>query len=72
MGFEKIASLSDIYKDAVNDGVSIKPEYKGHIALAIGLKLLSPADDGNFKPKNNAGRAQAATILVRMLKSDNN
>ena len=51
LGFEKVASLSDIYKDTVKDIASIKPEYKGHVAIAIGLKLLSSADDGNFKPK---------------------
>ena len=72
MGFEKVASLSDIYKDTVKDVASIKPEYKGHVAIAIGLKLLSSADDGNFKPKNSVNRAQAATILVRMLKNDSN
>jgi len=68
MGFEKIASIPDIYKDAVNDISSLKPEYKGHIAIALGLELLTP-DNGNFKPKSNISRAQAATILVRMLRA---
>lgn len=68
MGFEKIASIPDIYKDAVNDISSLNPEYKGHIAIALGLKLLTP-DNGSFKPKNNISRAQASTILVRMLRA---
>lgn len=71
MGFDKVASLSGIYKDAVKDVASIKPEYKGHISIAMGLQLLSE-DDGNFKPKSTTSRAQATTILVRMLKSDDN
>ncbi|WP_213974132.1 YcdB/YcdC domain-containing protein [Tepidanaerobacter acetatoxydans] len=69
MGLEKVACLSDIYKDIAKDSASIKPEYKGHATIAMGLKLLS-ADNGNFKPKTDVTRAQAATILVKMLKSD--
>lgn len=68
MGFEKIASISDIYKDLTKDSASIKPEYKGHTAIAMGLKLLSAAN-GNFNPKGSVSRAEAATILVRMLKA---
>lgn len=71
MGFEKVASITDIYKDAAKDSTSITPEYRGYTAIAMGLKLLS-ADNGSFKPKDTISRAQAAIILVRMLKSDNN
>jgi len=68
MGYEQIASIPDIYKDLSKDFSSIKAEYKGHVAIAIGLKLLS-ANGGNFNPKGNVSRAEAATILVRMLKA---
>ncbi len=69
MGFDKVASLSDIYKDIAEDASIVKPEYKGHVTIALGLKLLS-TDSGGFKPKTPVSNAQAATILVRMLKLD--
>mgnify|MGYP000064532933 CR=1 FL=1 len=68
MGYEKVASIPEIYKDTVKDSASVKLEYKGHTAIAMGLKILS-ATNGNFYPKNSVSRAQAATILVRMLKA---
>lgn len=71
MGFEKVATLSDIFKEIVEDYDTIYPEYKGHVTIAIGLGLLSE-DAGSFNPKNITSRAQAATIIVRMLKTDNN
>lgn len=71
MGFEKIASLSDIFKITVKDSNVINPEYKGHVVIAMGLKLLTE-DDDNINPKISVSRAQAATVLVRMLKSESN
>lgn len=68
MGFEKVASITEIYKDIAKDSASIKPEYKGHTAIAMALKLLSTTS-GNFNPSGSVSRAQAATILVRMLRT---
>lgn len=68
MGFEKIANISNIFKDLSKDASSINAEYRGHAAIAMGLKILSAAD-GNFNPKGNVSRAEGATIIVRMLKA---
>lgn len=68
MGFEQVASIPEIFKDLADDSASIKAEYKGHAAIAMGLKLMT-ATGGNFNPKGNVSRAEGATILVRMLRS---
>ena len=68
MGLEKAASLSDIYKDIAADSASITADYKGHVTLALGLKLMS-CENGKFSPGGSVTRAEAAAILVRMLRN---
>jgi len=68
MGYEKIASNPEIFKDPASDTVYINAEYKGHVAIAVALKLMSTTN-GGFYPKSYVSRAQAATILVRMLRA---
>uniref|UniRef100_UPI001BD39543 S-layer homology domain-containing protein n=1 Tax=Tepidanaerobacter syntrophicus TaxID=224999 RepID=UPI001BD39543 len=62
------ASLSDIYKDIAADSTSITADYKGHVTLALGLKLMS-CENGKFSPGGSVTRAEAAAILVRMLRN---
>lgn len=69
LGFEKIASLSDIFNVKAKDASAISAKYKGHAAISIGLGLIK-GDGTNFNPKANVSRAQAASLLVRMLKAD--
>jgi len=66
LGYEKIASLKDLYQLNLKDKKEITPEYQGHIAIAMGLKILY-GSNGNFMPKEELTRAQAAVIIVRML-----
>ncbi|HHW02451.1 MAG TPA: DUF4901 domain-containing protein [Thermoanaerobacterales bacterium] len=67
LGFEKVASISGIYTIPAKDASAIAPAYKGHAAIAMGLKLIQGID-GKFDPQGSVTRAQAAVVLVRMLK----
>lgn len=66
LGFEKVASIPGIYNVPAKDAASISPDYRGHAAIAMGLKLIS-GSAGNFNPQGSVTRAQTATVLVRML-----
>ncbi|MCR4431013.1 MAG: S-layer homology domain-containing protein [Tepidanaerobacteraceae bacterium] len=67
LGFEKVASISGIYTVPAKDAAAIAPAYKGHAAIAMGLSLITGID-GRFEPRGSVTRAQAAVVLVRMLK----
>ncbi|WP_422446822.1 YcdB/YcdC domain-containing protein [Thermoanaerobacterium sp. DL9XJH110] len=66
LDFEKVASIPGIYNVPAKDAAAVAPEYRGHVAIAMGLKLVT-GSGGNFDPKGKVTRAQAATVLVRML-----
>ncbi|RKL62661.1 S-layer protein [Thermoanaerobacteraceae bacterium SP2] len=67
LGFEKVASITGIYTVPAKDAAGISPAYKGHAAVAMGLSLITGID-GRFEPRGSVTRAQAAVVLVRMLK----
>jgi hypothetical protein len=67
LDFDKVASISNIYIVPAKDAVSINSEYKGHVAVAIGLRLVT-GESGNYNPKGNVSRAQSAAVIARMLK----
>jgi len=69
MGYGKIASLPYIFNVPVEDASAISPEYTGHVALAIGLDILT-VRSSNFYPKDPLTRAQTAVIIVRMLQTE--
>lgn len=69
LGFDKVASISDIYSVPAKDAAAISPAYKGHAAIAMGLGLIQGVG-GKFEPQGNVSRAQAAVVIVRMLKLD--
>jgi len=69
MGYGKIASLPHIFNVPVEDAAAINPEYKGHVALAIGLDILT-VSSSNFYPETPLTRAQAAVVIVRMLQTE--
>ncbi|QZY55691.1 S-layer homology domain-containing protein [Crassaminicella profunda] len=52
----------DIFKDA-NDIASWS---KNSVSLCVKEKIISGMDDGNFAPKQNANRAQAAAMLYKV------
>ena len=61
MGAEEYAKLSNIYKTPFNDVT----ENEGYVALALGLKLISPSD--NFKPDSSLTRAEAICMVYNYL-----
>ncbi|MDI3480944.1 MAG: hypothetical protein PWQ97_599 [Tepidanaerobacteraceae bacterium] len=67
LGFEKVASIAGIYNIPARDASAVSPAYRGHVAIAMGLSLMTGAD-GKFEPQASVTRAQAAAVLVRMLK----
>lgn len=68
LGLEKAAALSEIYKVDFADKDQITPKYLGHVALADGLKIISPGE--NFLPKKQVTKAEAVTAVVRALQLD--
>lgn len=65
-GYEKIASLSNIYQVRAKDAFEVSKQYNGHVAISMELGLLGKQND-NFRPKAPLTRAEAATIIVRLL-----
>jgi hypothetical protein len=47
--------------------ISPKDSYSGYIALASKEKIVEGYQDGTFKPNKNVTRAEATTMIVRML-----
>lgn len=67
LGLEKAAAIPHtFFKISTADEAAITEIYKGHVAIGLGLKLMNPSA-GNFNPKQNVTKAQAAVALVRVL-----
>lgn len=60
-------SLFDIEAIAgkIQDGASLKPEYRDCVAMCYDLGLISGFSDGSFKGDNRMNRAQAAAVYCR-------
>ncbi|MCG0276355.1 MAG: S-layer homology domain-containing protein [Thermosediminibacteraceae bacterium] len=69
LGYERVASLQDIYVIKAEDGASVNPAYRGHAAIAMGLGLIKGIS-GKFLPQAPVTRAQAATVVVRFMKME--
>jgi hypothetical protein len=69
MGFERVASIHDIYLIKAKDASSVNPAYRGHAAIAMGLGLIRGVS-GNFLPQAEVTRAQAAVALVRFMSAE--
>lgn len=63
MGAEKFAKYNDIYVTPFNDVT----ENKGYIALLSAMKVVKGDTKGNFNPKNNMTRAEAACMIYNYL-----
>ena len=64
-GQEPLEDLADIYKLEYDDADKISTNLKGHIAIAKGLGIIS--GEGNFRPKDNLTREEAAVIIYNIL-----
>lgn len=67
-GFGKLARVPDIFKLNVKDAGAVPKAYHGYVSAVVGQGLI-PAEGGNFYPSRQVTRGDAASILVRMLKS---
>lgn len=67
LGYDRIASMSDIFLVAAPDATEVSKEYTGHVAIALKLDLLQ-LREGNFAPQATATRAELATALMQMLR----
>ena len=54
---------------AFTDGESISPWAEEFVAKAVSAGLMNGIDENTFSPKSGATRAQAATVICRMLKT---
>ena len=59
----------DKYKNGIKDFDRITYEYQDDVLSAYGKGIIAGFPDGMFKPKNTTTRAQAATVIVRLLDS---
>lgn len=63
MGAEEFAKYEDIYVTPFKDVT----ENKGYIALLSAMKVVKGDTNGNFNPKNNMTRAEAACMIYNYL-----
>lgn len=63
MGADKFAKYEDIYVTPFKDVT----ENKGYIALLSAMKVVKGDEKGNFNPKNNMTRAEAACMIYNYL-----
>jgi|GEM_PF-5740216 len=64
-GMKLDTSTEDInFKDAA----SIQSWAKGYVSKAVSLKIIKGYDDGTFKPAKDVTRAEAAAIVINVLK----
>ena len=64
--YDKIADLTEIYKDVFKDTKDIDPKLKGYVAIAYGLKIVE-GSNGNLNPKAELKREDAASMIYNYL-----
>lgn len=64
--YDKIADLTEIYKDLFKDTKDITPELKGYISIAYGLKIVE-GYNGNLNPKAELNREDGANLIYNYL-----
>lgn len=66
-----VGDLSDIYVLSFKDAKSVGTQYKGYVAIAAKLNILT-AEKDYINPQRHVLRGEAATMLVNFLKVDTN
>jgi hypothetical protein len=66
---EQLPSEEEInkYITKVPDYLKIADKYKKHVLYAYAIGMITGDSKGNFNPKNNLTRAEAATIIMKLL-----
>lgn len=67
MKYEKLAEISNIYKDLFKDQKDISPNLKGHMSIAYGLKLINVDGSGFINPKYELLREDAASMIFEFM-----
>jgi len=67
-GFDE--NLEKSYASDIKDYESMDSDHKGYVLKAYSKGIITGYEDGEFKPKNGLTRAEAATVIVRMLDQD--
>ncbi len=65
LGYAEVAELSDIFVYPYGD--AIEDAYKGYVAIATGLGIVSGDDAGNFSPDSNVTNGETVMIVYNML-----
>lgn len=68
--YQKIADLTEIYKDIFKDTKDINPELKGYVSIAYGLGIVE-GYKGNLNPKAELNREDGANMIYNFLFSGN-
>ncbi|AFS77645.1 S-layer-like domain-containing protein [Gottschalkia acidurici 9a] len=68
-GQEQSGNLGEIYRIDYNDADQIDSSLRGHVAIAKGLGIIS--GEGNFRPKDNLRRDEAAVLIYNILNRSN-
>lgn len=68
--YDKIADVSEIYKDLFKDTKDIDPKLKGYVSIAYGLNIVE-GNNGYINPKAELKREDAANIIYNYLFSGN-
>ncbi len=66
LGYNDIASVSEIYVNPFKDEIS--PKILGYAAICNALKIITPDKDGNFNQTDKITNADAASIIYGILK----
>ncbi len=62
--------LAEVKEDVVfTDAKKIEGWYKAELELAASAGIISGDNKGNFNPKNNTTRAEAATIMTKLVEA---
>ena len=67
--YDKIADLTEIYKDVFKDTKDIDPKLQGYVAIAYGLKIVE-GSNGKLNPKAELKREDGANMIYNYLFSN--
>lgn len=64
--YDKVADISNIYKDLFKDTKNIDPKLKGYVSIAYGLNIVE-GSGGYIRPKAELRREDAANMIYNYL-----
>ncbi|MCK9471271.1 MAG: S-layer homology domain-containing protein [Bacilli bacterium] len=70
MGIPHFSTYHEQFQLNMSDYWAIYDPYKKSVLNAYGLGIINGYPDGTFRPKNNATRAEASAMIVRLIDKD--